>query len=46
MADLHQDYRLSLFAHAPHSLAWGNSKSMKIALQAVDRWDALNLAFA
>ncbi len=39
--DLLTDYRLSILSYVPHTLAWGNPESMRIALKALERWDAL-----
>lgn len=41
-SDLMDDYRLSVLAYVPHTLAWGNSAVMKTALGALERWEALN----
>ena len=36
--DFIDDYRLSILAYVPHSLAWGTADNVSVALCAVDRW--------
>jgi len=41
--DFIYDYRLSVLAYVPHSLAWGNLESMDVSIRALARWSALDL---
>jgi hypothetical protein len=36
--DFSADYRLSILAYVPHSLVWGTSESVKVALRSLERW--------